>query len=92
MQGSLTGSTSVTTSFTLTIARTTLVVASTAVAQTYDAGTFTGSTSYTVPTFTTNPSGQEGSIVYTDVSGAAKPTTVTLTGTTYDWTSVASIP
>ena len=58
MQGSLAGSTSVTTSFAVTIARTTtLVVPSIPYAFSYDLGTLTGSTSYTVPAFTTNPSG-----------------------------------
>jgi hypothetical protein len=49
MQGSLAGSTSVTTSFTVTIARTTtLVVPSTAYAFSYDLGTSLGLTSYNV--------------------------------------------
>lgn len=88
MQGSLTGSTSVTSSFTIIIART-LVVASSAIAQSYDMGTFTGTTSYTVPAFTTNPTGQESSIVYTDVS-VGKPAAVTLSGRTYTWSAVTT--
>ncbi len=57
MQGSLAGSTSVTTSFTLTITRTTLLLPSTAADKTYDLGTLLGSKFYTVPAFTTNPPG-----------------------------------
>lgn len=90
MQGSLTGLTSVTTSFSLTIARTTLLVPSSSNDQTYVIGG-TGPTSYTVPTFGTDPSGQEGSIIYTDVS-ASKPASVTLSGTTYNWLSEISTP
>jgi hypothetical protein len=90
MQGSLTGSTSVTTSFSLTITKTTITVVSAPSDQIYVIGGTLKTTSYTVPAFTIDPSTK--SIVYTDVSGVAKPASVTLTGTTYNWSSVISTP
>lgn len=67
------------------------IVASTAVDQTFDASIPSGTTSYTVPSFSTNPPGSEASIVYTDVT-AGKPPGITFIGRTYDWLSEISTP
>ena len=83
MQGSLAGSTSVTTSFSITITKTTISVNSPPSDQEYIIGGIKTTTSYKVHDFISNPS--DKSIVYTDASGIAKPALVTLTGTTYDW-------
>ncbi len=89
MSGSLAGSATVTTSFTVTITRTTLSP-STALDQTRIIGPSpSGPTSYTVPTFTTSPTGQESSVVYTDET-IGIPAGVMLTGTTYDWSPLSA--
>jgi hypothetical protein len=88
MLGSLSGSSSVTTSFTLTITRTILEVSTMPVAQNYYIGSSTGST-YSVPAFTTNPTGQESSIVYSDVS-VGKPSEVTINGRLYNWSALTT--
>ena len=62
-----------------------------AVDQTFDASIPSGTTSYTVPAFTTIPTGFESSIVYTDVS-AGKPAGITFNSRTYDWSSEISTP
>jgi hypothetical protein len=89
MEGSLAGSTSVTTSFSLTITETTLSVTNDPVDQSYDLGTAVGANSYTVPAFTSNPPG--ASITYSDVS-VSIASDIKFTGTsTYDW-SLLKIP
>jgi len=88
MQGSLTGLTSVTTSFSLKISETTISVTNPPADQSYDIGTTVGTTSYKVPAFTTNPAG--ATITYYDNSNP-KITEVSLSGTTYDWSLLKTV-
>ena len=80
-----------TTSFTLTIIKTSLVVASLPVNQYYDLNTKVGTTFYEVPAYTTSPIGSENLIVYSDASGVSKPSAVTFSSSLrkYDWSGVS---
>jgi hypothetical protein len=70
-----------------------LLIASTAVNQIYNIDASTGTKKYIVPSFTTNPSGYEAFIIYSDVS-TGSPASVSFDPTSreYDWSSVLLSP